>query len=129
MPAKEIYEYAVIRLVPRVEREEFLNVGVIVFCKQKDFLQVKYHLDSDRVRSFIGDLELDLEEVAAYLHTWELIANAREEGGEIARLDPPNRFRWLTNARSTIIQSSMVHVGRCSDPQQILDQLFVEYVL
>lgn len=129
MPDKEVYEYAVIRLVPRVEREEFINVGVIVFCKKKNFLEVRYHLDSNRINSFIGDLELDLEEVAAYLHTWELIASAHADGGQIAQLDPPNRFRWLTNARSTIIQSSKVHVGRCSDPAKILDQLFAEYVL
>ena len=127
MHDKQVYEYAVIRLVPRVEREEFLNVGVIVFCKRKDFLAVKYHLDEARIHAFSE--EIDLEEVAAYLNTWDLIAQGVPEGGKIAELDTANRFRWLTNTRSTIIQPSKAHVGRCEHPGGVLEDLFQKYVV
>ena len=128
MPEKQVYEYAVIRLVPRVEREEFLNVGVIVFCKRRNFLLVNYRLVATRIAAFSDDA-LDLDESAAYLHTWELIANADPAGGKIARLDAPERFRWLTAPRSTIIQSSKVHVGRCEQPEAVLEDLFRKNVL
>ncbi len=127
MPDKQVYEYAFIRLVPKVEREEFLNVGVILFGKRHKFLEVKYHLDEGRIRAFSPDL--DLEEVARYLHTWELISQGRAEGGYIAQLDQAGRFRWLTATRSTIIQSSKVHPGLCSDPAAVLEDLFEKYVL
>ncbi|MBR9920683.1 MAG: DUF3037 domain-containing protein [Bacteroidetes bacterium] len=126
MPDRHVYEYAIIRLVPKVEREEFLNVGVIVFCKRKKYLRVKFYLDEARILAFSD--ELDLEEVQAYLKTWEYIANGQKEGGKIAQLDQPNRFRWLTNSRSTIIQPSKVHVGLCEAPEEVLEKLFSKYV-
>lgn len=126
MPVKHIYEYSVIRLVPKVEREEFLNVGVIVFCKRQRYLAVKYELDVERLALISNELEL--EEVASYLNTWALVAQGVPEGGPIAQLDQANRFRWLTANRSTIIQSSPVHVGRCTDAEKVLERLFKEYV-
>ncbi|MEM8892105.1 MAG: DUF3037 domain-containing protein [Bacteroidota bacterium] len=127
MQDKQVYEYAFIRLVPRVEREEFLNVGVILFCKRKKYLDVKYHLDEARLLATFPDI--DLEEVSNYLKAWELICKGKEEGGEIAKLDQAGRFRWLTATRSTIIQSSKVHPGLCGEPEKILDKLFQNYVL
>ena len=126
MPDKHVYEYSVIRLVPRVEREEFLNIGVIVFCKRKKYLAVKYHLDQERLALFSD--ALDFTEIESYLQTWDLVAKGQASGGPIAQLDQANRFRWLTNKRSTIIQPSPVHVGRCGEPDEVLERLFTEYV-
>lgn len=127
MPEKQVYEYAFIRFVPRVEREEFLNVGVILFCKRKKYLQVKYHIDNKRL-SALGE-DIDLEQLANYLQSWEWISQGQKEGGIIATLDLPSRFRWLTATRSTIIQSSKVHPGLTDDPDSVLDNLFEKYVL
>lgn len=120
------YEYAVIRVVPRVEREEFLNVGVILFSKRKKFLDLRIHLDAERLLAFAPDLDID--EVRAYLHSWELICAGDPDGGVIAQQDQAGRFRWLTATRSTIIQNSKVHPGLCSDPEAVLEKLFTQYV-
>ncbi|MCB0644510.1 MAG: DUF3037 domain-containing protein [Phaeodactylibacter sp.] len=127
MPDKHIYEYAVIRLVPRVEREEFINIGVIVFCKRKGYLGMRYQLDEQRIALFSEDL--DLQHLHSYLQTWELIAAGDPQGGDIAGREQAFRFRWLTAPRSTIIQSSRIHVGRCVEPEQVLENLFGKYVL
>ncbi|MEM7375145.1 MAG: DUF3037 domain-containing protein [Bacteroidota bacterium] len=127
MPDKHVYEYALIRLVPRVEREEFLNIGAILFCKSKRFLDVRIHVDEMRLRALFG--ELDVEELRAYLDAWVLICEGNREGGPIAQLDQASRFRWLTATRSTIIQSSKVHPGLCTRPASILEDLYQKYVL
>jgi len=127
MPEKQVYEYAFIRYVPRVEREEFLNVGVIVFCKGQRFLRMKYQLDTQRLRAFSP--ELDLAELEQYLQAWDTICQGQAQDQPIARLDPASRFRWLTATRSTIIQSSKVHPGLCTDPEAVLINLFDKYVL
>lgn len=127
MPDKHVYEYALIRLVPRVERGECVNVGVILFCKRKKYLEMKVHLDESRLVALFP--EIDLEEVHAYLGVWDLICKGDPEGGEIAKLDTPERFRWLTAMRSTIIQNSKVHPGMCAEPEAVLEKLFQEYVL
>lgn len=126
MPEKHIYEYACIRYVPRVEREEFINVGVILYCKATQFLGVKYEVDAKRISAFSA--ALSPEQLGIHLHTWELICRGDKEGGKIAELDVAGRFRWLTAVRSTIVQSSKVHPGRCSQPSQVLDRLFHQYV-
>lgn len=126
MRDKETFEYAIIRFVPRVERQEFLNVGVIIFCKRKDFLEVKYKIDEERIQAFAKDA--DINQLESYLHTWQLISQGKQEGGPIAKFDMPYRFRWLTAARSTIIQSSRVHPGLTKDPRLVLEQLFEKYV-
>ena len=127
MQGMETFEYAIIRYVPRVERGEFINVGVIVFSKRKKYLQVKYKLDEDRITSFYDEAELS--ELANYLNTWVLISTGDAEGGPIAKFDLPYRFRWLTAARSTIIQSSSVHSGLTDNPEKMLEDLFIKYVL
>lgn len=126
MQEKQVFEYAFIRLVPKVEREEFINVGVILFCKRKKYLRVKYHIDENKIRAFAP--HLDLQEVADYLKTWELISTGSKEGGQIAQLDQSSRFRWLAATRSTIIQSSKIHPGLCENPDAVIDDLFEKYV-
>ncbi|MEA5457608.1 DUF3037 domain-containing protein [Arcicella sp. LKC2W] len=127
MQDKQIYEYAVIRVVPRVEREEFLNVGIILYCSKQGFLQAKYLLDKDRVTSF--SKQIDLDELETYLQTWERICKGGKTAGPIGVLPIASRFRWLTATRSTIVQTSKVHPGLCGDAQQTMDCLFEELVL
>lgn len=124
---KVTYEYAIIRVVPKVEREEFINVGVILFSKRKRFLDLKYQIDADRLLAFAP--ELDLELIRSYLKSWELICQGGQAGGPIGQLEIQVRFRWLTANRSTIIQSSAVHPGLCEHPKEVLERLFTAYVL
>ncbi len=126
MQDRETFEYAIIRYVPKVERGEFINVGVIVFCKKKSFLDVKYELNKERLSAFSPDADLD--ELASYLKSWKMIAHGSSEGGPIAAFDLPYRFRWLTAARSTFIQSSNIHVGLTENPHDVLEDLFTKYV-
>lgn len=121
------YEYAIIRIVPKVEREEFFNVGVILFCKSKKFLGISYHIDPKKLSSFC--CEKDVEDLKAYLKGWELVCKGEASGGRIGKLDQVDRFRWLTASRSTIIQSSMTHTGLCTDPEKELAAIFKACVL
>ena len=122
-----LFEYAVIRIVPRVEREEFLNVGVILYCSQQKFLNAKYHLNKKRLAHFCDQLDItDLEE---HLKTFELISSGDKNAGPIALLPIAERFRWLTATRSTIVQTSKVHPGFCDDPEKTLNKLFDQLVL
>ena len=127
MQDKQLFEYAVIRVVPRVEREEFLNVGVILYCSKHKFLQLRYTIDAERLRNFYP--KLDIAELTQHLQAFEAITNGSKEGGPIAQLDIASRFRWLTATRSTILQSSKVHPGFCSDPAGALDRLHATLVL
>ena len=127
MQEKQLYEYAVIRVVPKVEREEFLNVGIILYCKKQGFLQTKYILDKQRLSVF--GAELDYEDLAQYLQTWEKICIGGKEGGPIGMLPIASRFRWLTATRSTIVQTSKTHPGYCIDAVQTLECLFETLVL
>ena len=127
MQENQLFEYAVIRVVPRVEREEFLNVGVILFCSRQKFLQAIYQLDEKRVKAFCE--ELDLAELEDHLKTFELISRGGMEGGPIGKLPIAERFRWLTATRSTIVQTSKVHPGFSSDPGETLIKLFNQLVL
>jgi hypothetical protein len=127
MQDKQLFEYAVIRVVPKVEREEFLNVGVILYCKALKFLEVACYIDLVRLCAFAGE-ELDVTEVGEYLGAFELICKGSEEGGPIARLPLAERFRWLTATRSTIVQTSRVHPGLTVDPLETLRRLLKELV-
>ena len=127
MPDREIYEFAIIRIMPKIERGECINVGVIVFSKKKEYIGIKYLIDSERLTAFSKDI--DLEEITEYLNAWELIANGHPDGGELAALELPKRFRWLTASKSTVLQCSTVHPGRSSDPEAVLQDLFSKYVL
>jgi hypothetical protein len=122
-----LFEYAVIRIVPRVEREEFLNVGVILFCPKQKFLKTKYHLNKKRIAHFCD--EVDINDLENHLKTFELISNGDANSGPIAKLPIAERFRWLTATRSTIIQTSKVHPGFCYDAEKTLNKLFDQLVL
>ena len=127
MQEQHLFEYAVIRVVPRVEREEFLNVGVVLYCKPLRFLQTLYTLDAEKLRAFCP--KLDVEEVKAYLCAFDHICQGAPAGGPIAKLDMASRFRWLTATRSTIVQSSKVHPGFCTDALATLEKLHANLVL
>ena len=122
-----MYEYAIIRLVPKVEREEFLNIGVILYSKRKQYLDMKIHIDESRILSFSKDIEI--EHIKKYLDGWRRVCNGSKEGGPIGQLEMHLRFRWLTANRSTIIQSSKVHPGSSTEPSKELEVLFEKYVL
>lgn len=121
-----LYEYAVIRLVPQVEREEFINVGIILFSKKEKFIQAKIVLPEERLRLF--KCELDIEQVKSNLRAFELISVGAKEGGPIACEELPERFRWLTAVRSSIIQTSRPHPGKAADLKKEVERLFEEYV-
>ncbi len=121
MPGNYLFEYAVIRVVPRVEREEFLNVGVILYCKDKQFLQAVFKLNEERLRNF--SQQIDMEELKEHLCSFEQICHGGKEAGPIGKLDIASRFRWLTGTRSTIVQTSKVHPGLCNDPLETLIRL------
>ncbi len=127
MPNKVTYEYAVIRLVPKVEREEFLNIGIILFSKRKRYLRMKYNIDTKKLSAFSDDIDTDM--ILDYLKGWELICEGGPNSGIIGQQAQPFRFRWLVASRSTIIQSSPTHPGRCEDAEKVLDALFKRYVL
>ncbi|MEN9568910.1 MAG: hypothetical protein RL172_141 [Bacteroidota bacterium] len=127
MPDQRLYEYAVIRLVPRVEREEFLNLGIIFFCKQTGFLQCRYQVNEQRIQAFCNQIDIDV--LRQNLFAFEQIALANPQAGAIAVLDAPARFRWLTAIRSTILQTSRVHPGLCTNEQETLQRLFETLVL
>ncbi|KUG07810.1 DUF3037 domain-containing protein [Solirubrum puertoriconensis] len=127
MPEKHLFEYAVLRVVPRVEREEFLNVGVILYCRAQGFLACRYEVPEARLRAFVG-AELDLADLDERLRSFERICRGRKEGGPIGQLGVAERFRWLTATRSTIIQTSAVHPGMCADANAALDRLYTQLV-
>ena len=126
MQQKHLFEYAVIRVVPRVEREEFLNIGVILYCAKLKFLQAKYLLNEERLNAFSKDL--DLAEVKEHVCAFERICRGEKDAGPIAKLDMASRFRWLTAARSTVLQTSKVHPGFCDDAGETLEKLFEQLV-
>lgn len=127
MQQTHLFEYAVVRVVPKVEREEFLNVGVILYCAKLDFLQVLYSLNEDRLQIFCT--QIDKEELLQNLQSFERIAAGDKDAGPIGNLDIAGRFRWLTATRSTIIQTSKVHPGFCTDPYETLTRLYTQLVL
>jgi hypothetical protein len=127
MPAKPVFEYAIVRVVPKVEREEFLNVGIVLFCKELRFLDMVFELDAVRLQALSPTA--DAEELQANLASYEKIAKGNRDAGPIAQLDVASRFRWLTATRSTQIQSSKVHPGLCAgDPKETLKRLFEQLV-
>ena len=126
MQDKFLFEYAVLRVVPMVEREEFLNVGVIMLCSSQRFLQCTCHFDEDRLKAFSKDVDIDL--VKARLKAFEEICAGSVAGGPIGLLPLASRFRWLTAARSTILQTSAVHPGLCEDAGTTLKRLHTQLV-
>jgi hypothetical protein len=121
VPAHSSFDYAVVRLVPRVEREEFLNVGVILYCLSQGFLGAKVELDEARVSAFAP--ELDLEWVRGHLESLPRICAGGRAGGPIGRLSQKERFHWLVAPHSTIVQAGPVHSGLCEEPAAALEHL------
>lgn len=126
MQEKHLFEYAVIRIVPRVEREEFLNVGVVVYCQAERFLKATIALDEQRLRALYNDL--DLEDIQCYLNAFLQVCKGGEEGGTIGKLPIASRFRWLTATRSTTVQTSKVHPGFCQSAEETLKRLYMQLV-
>jgi hypothetical protein len=126
MQEKHLFEYAVIRVVPCVEREEFINVGVIMYCSSRGYLKTKYYLNEARLCAFSD--KLDVEELHERLKAFEAICAGGKAGGTIGSFPVASRFRWLTATRSTVVQTSPVHPGLCEDPQQTLDKLYKQLV-
>ena len=126
MHGKHLYEYAVIRVLPVLEREEFVNVGIIVFSKRTGFIGVRVAMDEARLQAFRSDLDID--QVRENLLSFERIAQGAADGGLIAKLDAAERFRWLTAVRSSAIQTSRPHSGLCDDLEGTTGRLFKELV-
>lgn len=127
MQGKHLYEYAVIRVLPRVEREEFINVGIILFSKHAKFIKARYRIDEAKLRLF--STELDMDSLRVSLSVFDKICSGAKDGGPIASFDIPERFRWLTAVRSTAIQTSRPHSGFSADLEQTFERLFNELVL
>ncbi|WP_294203602.1 DUF3037 domain-containing protein [uncultured Chryseobacterium sp.] len=127
MQEDKIYEYAVIRLVPKVEREEFFNIGLVMFSKKEKFIKVEFYLCRDKFRLMRS--KLDYEDVRQNLESFKKIAEGKKDGGPIALLDIPDRFRWLTAVRSASVQTSRPHPGKSKDLEKTFEKLFQELVL
>lgn len=127
MQPKHLYEYAVIRVLPLVEREEFINVGIVLFCKQAKFIKVHFVINEAKLNLF--SKELDLEQIRKNLESFQKIAAGEKNCGPIAQMDLASRFRWLTAVRSSSVQTSRPHPGLCDDLDQTAKRLFEELVL
>lgn len=126
MQEKHLFEYAVIRVVPCVEREEFVNAGVVVYCASQRFLGTLFKLNVPRLQAFCP--EVDIGVLDERLRAFEQICRGTNEGGPIAKLPIASRFRWVTATRSTVVQVSPVHPGLCANAGETLQQLFVKLV-
>lgn len=126
MPERYLFEYAVLRVVPHVEREEFLNVGIILYCPAQKFLKALYELDEPRLRVLCD--KLDLAEAQEHVRSFDKICRGGNDAGPIGKLSMPERFRWLTAERSTMLQTSKVHPGLCIDANEMLERLFTQLV-
>ena len=120
------YSYALVRVVPRVERGECVNVGVVVFAREARFLAARIELDAARLRALAPEADVAL--IERHLATFVAICDGRVEGGPVAALPPAERFHWLTAPRSTIIQTSPVHGGATTDPAATLEDLVAAFV-
>lgn len=126
MPAHVSFDYATLRVVPRVDREEFMNAGVILFCFERDFLEARVALD--RARLLTLHPQADVAAIEEHLAAVPRICAGGEGSGPIGRLDQRERFHWLVAPRSTVIQTGPVHVGLCEEPREALDRLFARLV-
>ena len=120
------YSYAIVRVVPRVERGECLNVGVVLFAREARYLAARIELDAARLRALAPEVDVAL--IERHLATFVAICEGRPEGGPVAALPPAERFHWLTAPRSTVIQTSPVHGGATTDPAATLEELLVAFV-
>mgnify|MGYP001760072167 FL=1 len=126
MQEDKIYEYAVMRLVAKVEREEFFNIGLVMFSKKEKFIRVEFYLCPDKFK--LMHSKLDYEDIIQNLESFQKIAHGEKDGGPIAQLDIPERFRWLTAVRSAVVQTSRPHPGKSRDLNITFGKLFEELV-
>ena len=126
MPALSSYDYAVVRVVPRVERGEFVNAGVILFCRTRRFLDARIVLDPARVLAL--DPQADMAEVERHLALIPRLCHGGREAGPIGQLSQAERWHWLVAPRSTVIQTGPAHCGLCDDPAATLDHLIAAMV-
>lgn len=126
MPGSDPFAYAILRIVPSVERGERLNVGVVLFCRQRGFLGLRFVLDEERLQMLAPGVAAD--QVRAHLEGLERVAAGAPGSGGVAALPPSERFGWLAAPSSTIVQSSEVHTGLCEDPAATLDALLARLV-
>lgn len=127
MQDKHLYEYAVIRFVPNVEREEFVNVGVILFSKRNNYIKIRYQINQDKIKLLYP--ETDFEILQQNLEAFHKICCGANDGGLIASYDVPERFRWLTAVRSASLQTSRPHPGFSTNLDETVEKLFKELVL
>jgi DUF3037 family protein len=120
-PVSAPFQYAIVRVVPRVERGECMNVGVVFFCRPRRYLAARIALDEARLAAFAP--ELDVDEVRAHLEAMDRIAAGDSEAGPVAQLEQSERFHWLVAPSSTVIQTSPVHTGLCENPEETLAAL------
>ena len=126
MPDKFRYDYAVVRVVPKVDREEFINAGVIVSCPDLSFLEARINLNESRLLALDPNVDMDL--VRNHLATIPVICRGGDGAGSIGQLAQRQRFHWLVAPRSTVIQTSPVHTGRCDNPAAALEHLLATMV-
>jgi hypothetical protein len=126
MHAPASFDYAILRVVPRVERQEFMNAGIVVFCLQKRYLAARVHLDEDRLRALWPEADAAL--VKQHLEAIPRICTGEPDAGPIALLSQRERFHWLVSPRSTIIQPSPVHTGVCDETDNLLDRLEQQFL-
>ena len=126
MQEDKIYEYAVIRLVPKVEREEFFNIGLILFSKREKYIRIQIHICPKKFE--LMESKMDFEAVQQNKKKKKKVANGAKDGGEIAKLEIPERFRWLTAVRSSVVQTSRPHPGKSKDLDETFERLFAELV-
>ena len=124
MPAS--FDYAVIRVVPRVERQEFINAGVVVYCPELRYLAARIHLDEARLKALWPDADIDL--IREHLAAVERVSAGDASAGPIAQLSQRERFHWLTSPRSTILQPGPVHTGVCDGADSLLDRLEKQFL-
>ncbi|MHA7942793.1 DUF3037 domain-containing protein [Formosa sp. 3Alg 14/1] len=123
----KLYEYAIIRVVPKLEREEFINIGIILFSKQAKFITVLHTIPTEKIKCFSDDFDID--QLQKNIMAFTCTANGTSDGGPIALMDIPSRFRWLTAIRSSAVQTSRPHPGMCHDLEKTAQRLFEELVL
>jgi hypothetical protein len=121
MSGRDVFEYALLRVVPRIERGEMINAGVLVYCRAQTYVGARVHLDEGRLRCL--DPQVDVEGVRAALRGYEGICEGGERAGQAAGEDPGRRFRWLTAPRSTIVQPGPVHTGLTAQADKEADRL------
>lgn len=127
MQEPHLFEYAVIRVVPKVEREEFINVGLILFCKRQRYIRMEFQINEPKFNLF--DTEIELVDLNTYLQSFKNTAIGNKSGGRIGQLETSERFRWLTAVRSSVLQTSRPHAGFSEDLDVTFTKLFNELVL